>query len=123
MDLFVEFRRLATMIIEITDQDIWNEFVHYRKIGRKKLAFEHIRVHGTKAKFEAILAGIAYRKYNPQLGDIIIAGENSQYPYEFMWDDETEAAFYELKTDLFNTRPINTNNPIQQSIWRIPILS
>ena len=111
------------MIYTITRNDIWNEFVHYRKLGRKKLAFEHIRVRGTKAKFEAILAGIAYRKYNPHIGDIIVAAANTQYPYEFMWDHETEAAFYNLKTDLFNTRPINTNSLTQQSIWRIPILS
>ena len=123
MDLFVSFISLATMIIDISDKDIWNEFVHYRKLGRTKLAFEHIRVRDTKAKFEAILAGIAYRKYNPQIGDIIIAGQNSDYPYEFMWDHETEAAFYGLKTDLFNTRPININSPTHQSIWRIPILS
>ena len=97
------------MIIDISDQDIWNEFVHYRKAGRAKLAFEHIRVRGTKSKFEAILAGIAYRKYYPHIGDIIIAGENSDCPYEFTWDHETEKAFYNLKTDLFDIRrPILT---------------
>jgi hypothetical protein len=118
MDLFVQFKLLATMIIAITPEDIWNEFVHYRKAGRAKLAFEHIRVHGPKSKFEAILAGIAYRKYTPKIGDVIISCYDSEYPYEFMWDYETETAFYTLKMDLFNKyRPMN------QSTCRIPILS
>jgi len=87
------------MVIHITSQDIWREFVHYRKLGFANIAFAHLRVRETKPYFEAILSGIAYRNYNPQFGDIITAGPDT--PYSFMWDYETERAFYGLKTDLF----------------------
>lgn len=59
------------MIINITPQDIWNEFVYYRKIGQSDIAFKHIRRYGQTAEWEVMVASIAYTKYKVKVGDII----------------------------------------------------
>lgn len=81
------------MIINITPQDLWNEFVYYRKNGKTKLAFEHIRREGTPERWEAVIAGIVYYRRNPQIGDIV---RFSGSELEFMWDEDADRVFKTL---------------------------
>ena len=62
----------ATMIYTITRNDIWDEFVYYRRHGRHKTAFMHIKHHITQAELEGMMASIANHKYKPRIGDIIM---------------------------------------------------
>jgi hypothetical protein len=70
------------MIFEITQQDLWTEFVNRRKYGRKE-AFEFIKPKTTIGKRKAAVAVVAYYKYIPAEGDIVrLTGS----PLEFKWE-------------------------------------
>lgn len=73
------------MIIIVTAQDMWDEFVFYRKSGLTDLAFQHIRREETPYKWRTIVASIAYSKYNPKIGDII---RFIKSPVEFIWNEK-----------------------------------
>jgi len=62
------------MIIELTDKDWWEEFVFWRNIGEKKIAFDYLRVRQKDLEYFAMLvAMIGKRKYGKSLttGDVI----------------------------------------------------
>jgi len=62
------------MMIKLTDNDWWEEFVFWRNIGEKNLAFDYLRVRQKNLKYFALLvAMIGKRKYGKSLtaGDMI----------------------------------------------------
>jgi hypothetical protein len=90
MDLLRSKFKQVRMIINITSQDIWNEFVYYRKSGHAKTAFKHIRPYGTASEWEGLIAGIAHHKYNLKIGDVIKVEGTS---LEFVWEQSLDAMF------------------------------
>ena len=78
------------MIINITPQDIWNEFVYYRKTGQPDIAFKHIRRTGGIEEWKAMVLGIAKHKYNMMVGDIIRVDGTK---LEIIWDDAIDEIF------------------------------
>ena len=87
MELITTLAIIVKMIVTVTPQDMWEEFVFYRKNGYKEVAFDHIRRVGTSYKWEVIIASIAYYKYKPRIGDIVrFVGS----PVEFVWNEENE---------------------------------
>jgi hypothetical protein len=77
------------MIIKITLQDIWDQFVYFRKNGLHKIAFTLIRRYNEHEYTHAILGSIAHRKYNPRFGDIImLEGYNLGFVWSQMYQDE-----------------------------------
>uniref|UniRef100_A0A6C0CJ05 Uncharacterized protein n=1 Tax=viral metagenome TaxID=1070528 RepID=A0A6C0CJ05_9ZZZZ len=61
------------MIIDLTSNDWWREFVFWRRRGHEKLAFDYLRVNQDPEYFEILIAMIARRKYGKKLkiGDCI----------------------------------------------------
>lgn len=59
------------MIIDITPEDIWNEFVYYRKTGQPDIAFKHIRRYDKTIEWEVMIASIARHKYKVKIGDTV----------------------------------------------------
>ena len=78
------------MIIDITLQDIWNEFVYYCKSGLPEIAFKHIRTYQGTAEWEVIVAGIAHHNYKVNIGDMIRV-EGSEL--EIVWDNFLDQMF------------------------------
>jgi len=76
------------MRITITPEDIWNEFVFYRKAGLHETAFKHIRHKGVRHEWGCILAGVAHHNYNVQIGDIITMDD-----IEVVWTEMFEDAY------------------------------
>lgn len=76
------------MIIELTADDWWSEFVFWRSHGQKKIAFDYIRVrHQDIEYFEMLISLIAKRKYRSGVlpGDIIRLDD-----IEVRWTQEME---------------------------------
>lgn len=75
------------MIIELTDEDWWKEFVFWRNYGQNKIAFDYIRVQNDLEYFKMLVALIAKRKYGSQVkpGDVICLGD-----IEVMWSQTAE---------------------------------
>lgn len=71
------------MTLEVTPQDLWDEFVIRRKYGRIE-AFEFIRPDTYMGMRKATVAVVAYYKYIPKVGDVIrLTGT----PIEFKWEE------------------------------------
>jgi len=76
------------MIINITPQDIWDEFVYYRKAGKTATAFKHIRQYDNPAEWDGLIAGIAQHKYDVKIGDVVqVPGTE----ISFEWDQSLDA--------------------------------
>jgi len=75
------------MIIELTADDWWKEFVFWRNYGQNKIAFDYLRVQNDLEYFEMLVALIAKRKYGSQVkpGDVICLGD-----IEIMWSQTAE---------------------------------
>lgn len=71
------------MLINITYEDIWREFIYYRSMGQRDIAFDHLRRYEEQKCWEAVIAGIAHHKYKLQIGDIIRVSNTN---IEFVWD-------------------------------------
>lgn len=76
------------MMIELTDKDWWEEFVFWRNIGEKKIAFDYLRVRQKDLEYFAVLvAMIGKRKYDKSLspGDVICLGD-----FKVEWSQSAE---------------------------------
>jgi hypothetical protein len=82
------------MIIQLTEDDWWQEFVFWRNHGQKKIAFDYLRVKNDLEYFEMLIALIAKRKYGSQVkpGDLICLGE-----HEIMWSQVDEDVLHSEK--------------------------
>ena len=69
------------MIINVTTNDIWNEFVYWRKARNDTWAFAYIRRHADVDEWRTLIAGLV--KFNhPEIqpGDIVVTPTD-----QFMW--------------------------------------
>ena len=75
------------MIIELTSDDWWSEFVFWRSHGQKNIAFDYLRIRQDPEYFEMLVALIAKRKYGSQVkpGDVICLGD-----IEVLWSQNAE---------------------------------
>lgn len=76
------------MIIELTADDWWHEFVFWRSHRQKKIAFNYLRIKQQDPDyFEMLVALIAKRKYGSHVkpGDLIRLGD-----IEVMWSQAAE---------------------------------
>ena len=82
------------MIIQLTAEDWWSEFVFWRSHGQKKIAFDYLRVQNDLGYFEMLIAMIAKRKYGSQIkpGDLIRLGD-----IEVMWSQNGEDTLHSEK--------------------------
>ena len=82
------------MIIQLTAEDWWSEFVFWRSHGQKKIAFDYLRVQNDLGYFEMLIAMIAKRKYGSQVkpGDLIRLGD-----IEVMWSQNIEDTLHSEK--------------------------
>jgi len=82
------------MIIQLTAEDWWSEFVFWRRHRQKKIAFDYLRVKNDLEYFEMLIAMIAKRKYGSQVkpGDLICLGE-----HEIMWSQVAEDVLHSEK--------------------------
>jgi hypothetical protein len=78
------------MIINITPQDIWNEFVRYRKTGQTDIAFKHLRRYSQTVEWEVMVASIAHNKYKIKIGDTIRVDGTK---LEIVWDNFFDQIF------------------------------
>jgi hypothetical protein len=81
------------MILRITAEDIWESFVHYRKVGLHRCAFDCIRPNQTQLEVQSMILGIASVKYNPQIGDIIMLNGST---IGSVWDSEMDKVFKQI---------------------------
>jgi hypothetical protein len=65
------------MIIQLTADDWWQEFIFWRNHGQKKIAFDYLRITQDPEYFDMLVALIAVRKYGSQVkpGDLICLGD------------------------------------------------
>lgn len=82
--------KMTRMYINVTPQDVWREFVFYRKHGKTDLAFEHLRRTASPTRWETLIAGIAYRQYIPRIGDIVVF---SGTDLQIVWNEELHQVF------------------------------
>ena len=82
------------MIIELTADDWWSEFVFWRSHGQKKIAFDYLRVQNDLEYFEMLVALIAKRKYGSQIKpcDLIRLGD-----IEITWSQNAEDTLHSEK--------------------------
>jgi hypothetical protein len=75
------------MIVQLTADDWWQEFVFWRNHGQKNIAFDYLRITQDPEYFEMLVALIAIRKYGSQVnpGDLIRLGD-----IEVMWSQAAE---------------------------------
>lgn len=75
------------MILEITPQDLWTEFVFRRKYGFEE-AFEFIQPNTTIGMRKATVAVVAYYKYIPKIGDVVrLTGSSLEFKWEKWMDN------------------------------------
>lgn len=72
------------MLIIIQPEELWQEFVYYRKAGLHATAFMYIRREAEPTEWQCIIASLAHRKYNMQLGDII---KIEKTDFSVVWDE------------------------------------
>lgn len=80
------------MLIELTNEDWWKEFVFWRNNGQTKIAFDYLRIRQTDLEyFETLVAMIGKRKYgrNVNPGDVICLGD-----IKVEWTQHMEDEFY-----------------------------
>jgi len=72
----------------VTSDDIWNEFVYYRKNGHSETAHEYIRPHRSQARWEIVIAMLIHHRYPGKLrpGDTVNVGDI----LTFNWDEELD---------------------------------
>lgn len=69
------------MIIKITFENIWNEFVYWRKAGNDRFAFAYIRRYITPLQWRILIADLVKFNYPDVMpGDIIVAPDE-----DFLW--------------------------------------
>jgi hypothetical protein len=75
------------MIIQLTADDWWQEFVFWRNHGQEKIAFDYLRITQDPEYFDMLVALIAVRKYGSQVnpGDLIRLGE-----IEVVWSQDVD---------------------------------
>ena len=76
------------MIIQLTAEDWWSEFVFWRRHRQEKIAFDYLRVQQNDLEyFEMLVALIAVRKYGSRVrpGDLIRLGD-----IEIMWSQAVD---------------------------------
>jgi hypothetical protein len=75
------------MIIELTADDWWKEFVFWRSHRQKRIAFDYLRIKQDPEYFEMLVALIAVHKYGSQVkpGDVIRLGH-----IEIRWSHAAE---------------------------------
>jgi hypothetical protein len=78
---------MKKMLIELTADDWWREFIFWRNHGQKKIAFDYLRIQQDPEYFDMLVALIAVRKYGSQVkpGDLIRLGD-----IEIMWSQEVD---------------------------------
>ena len=78
------------MLITIEPNDIWKEFIYWRKHGQQKIAFDYLRRESDVEYFEILIAVIAKRRYGRSLkiGDWIQLGDVT-----VEWSRELEEEF------------------------------
>lgn len=84
------------MIIKIKLQDIWDQFVYFRKNGRHQVAFSLLRRNNNEYYTNAILASVAHRKYTPRIGDIIMLDGST---LGMVWSQQFENEYKEIPVD------------------------
>jgi hypothetical protein len=70
------------MIVNITSEDIWKEFVYWRKAGNDTWAFAYIRRESSPYVWRTLIAGLV--KFNhPEVrpGDIVVTPTD-----QFVWN-------------------------------------
>jgi hypothetical protein len=76
------------MIFEVTQDDLWTEFITRRKYGREE-AFDFIKRNTTIGKRIAAVAVVAYYKYIPKVGDVVrLVGSSIEFTWEKWMDNE-----------------------------------
>ena len=82
------------MIVELTADDWWSEFVFWRRHGQKKIAFDYLRVYQDPEYFKMLVSLIAKRKYGSQIkpGDLIRLGD-----IEITWSQNAEDTLHSEK--------------------------
>jgi hypothetical protein len=82
------------MIIQLTPDDWWQEFIFWRNHGQKKIAFDYLRITQDPEYFNMLIALIAKRKYGAQVkpGDFIRLGE-----IEVQWSQGVEDALHSVR--------------------------
>lgn len=75
------------MLIELTSDDWWQEFIFWRNSGQRTIAFDYLRIRQDHEYFEVLVAMIAIRKYGSQVrpGDLIRLGD-----IEIMWSQAAD---------------------------------
>ena len=81
------------MLITIKPEELWQEFVYYRKAGLHATAFMHIRREADSTEWQCIIASLVHRKYNVQLGDIINVEKTN---FSVVWDELLHNNFKDL---------------------------
>ena len=80
------------MIIQLTNEDWWQEFVFWRNKGQTTIAFDYLRVRQTDLEyFEVLVAMIGKRKYGRDVrpGDLICLGD-----IKVEWTQHLDDEFY-----------------------------
>ena len=78
-------------MIIITPEDMWHEFVFYRKLGINDLAFSYIRHKTNNERWKMLIAGIAIKHYNVKIGDLVIVPFHE--PLDFIWTEDMDKKF------------------------------
>jgi hypothetical protein len=75
------------MIIQLTADDWWQEFIFWRNHGQKKIAFDYLRTTQDPEYFDMLVALIAIRKYGSEVkpGDLICLGD-----IKVIWSQEVD---------------------------------
>ena len=85
------------MLITITPQDLWEEFVYYRKAGLHTTAFTFIRRKAELTDWQCIIGSIAHRKYDVQPGDVIKVLKTNT---SVVWDEFLENEFKDCRSTM-----------------------
>lgn len=95
--------------LTITPLDIWNEFAYYRKRGHHETAYEFIRPHRNKSRWEVVIAMLVHHRYPGKIhiGDTVNVGNM----LVFKWDEQLDS-LSSLDSTEGNALIFEMDNPI-----------